>query len=165
MASRRIWLDGRELKPGPSQNVWNHSPDGFNWGYGGSGPAQLALAVCLALTGDRDVALLLHQPFKRSVIAIVPQHDIDIWFDWDLTRQPMWTFLGRLCIEAIPEPAIEAKPGNPATQERSEGVFVRQAGLARACRGCPHKTRRVGSGGCEGCIWNGVLEEDEHASV
>ncbi len=21
------------LMPGPSQKVWNHSPDGFNWGY------------------------------------------------------------------------------------------------------------------------------------
>lgn len=27
-------------------NLRNHSPDGFEWGYGGSGPAQLALAMC-----------------------------------------------------------------------------------------------------------------------
>jgi Family of unknown function (DUF6166) len=25
--------------------IANHSPDGFEWGYGGSGPAQLALAI------------------------------------------------------------------------------------------------------------------------
>lgn len=28
-------------------NVRNHSPDGFNWGYGGSGPSQLALAILI----------------------------------------------------------------------------------------------------------------------
>jgi hypothetical protein len=27
------------------QDIRNHSPDGFNWGYGGSGPSQLALAI------------------------------------------------------------------------------------------------------------------------
>ena len=30
------------LKPERSQRVKNHSPDGFNWGYAASGPAQLA---------------------------------------------------------------------------------------------------------------------------
>ena len=36
-------------------NVRNHSPNGFEWGYGGSGPAQLALAMCLeVLAGEPD---------------------------------------------------------------------------------------------------------------
>jgi len=26
-------------------DLFNHSPTGFEWGYGGSGPAQLALAI------------------------------------------------------------------------------------------------------------------------
>ena len=30
----------------------NHSPTGFSWGYGGSGPAQLALAICADVFGD-----------------------------------------------------------------------------------------------------------------
>jgi hypothetical protein len=30
----------------------NHSPTGFEWGYGGSGPAQLALAICADVLGD-----------------------------------------------------------------------------------------------------------------
>ncbi len=80
-ADRRVWLDGRELLPGPSQRVYNHSPDGFNWGYGGSGPAQLALAVCLRLTGDRDLSFVLYPDFKWRVIAGLPL-DFDIWFDW-----------------------------------------------------------------------------------
>lgn len=42
-----VTKDGQTLSPDKSQKVWNHSPDGFNWGYGGSGPAQLALALLL----------------------------------------------------------------------------------------------------------------------
>lgn len=57
------------LDPGPSQKVWNHSPDGFQWGYGGSGPAQLALAILLDVTGDEALSVRLHQDFKRDKIA------------------------------------------------------------------------------------------------
>lgn len=63
--------DGKDsiLDPGRSQKVWNHSPDGFQWGYGGSGPAQLALAILLDVTGDEDLSVRLHQDFKRDKIA------------------------------------------------------------------------------------------------
>ncbi|MCK4554525.1 hypothetical protein KAU19_06245, partial [Candidatus Parcubacteria bacterium] len=44
---RTVWLDGYQLSPKKSQLVINHSPDGFAWGYGGSGPAQLALAILI----------------------------------------------------------------------------------------------------------------------
>lgn len=57
------------LMPGPSQKLYNHSPDGFNWGYGGSGPAQLALALLYDVTGDRDLSLSLHQFFKFDHVA------------------------------------------------------------------------------------------------
>lgn len=46
----------------------NHSPTGFEWGYAGSGPAQLALAILAHHSGDRT-ALLLHQIFKQDVVA------------------------------------------------------------------------------------------------
>jgi hypothetical protein len=45
-----------------------HSPTGFAWGYGGSGPAQLALAILLKFVDERT-ALELHQSFKREVVA------------------------------------------------------------------------------------------------
>ena len=35
----------RELTPALSHGIRNHSSSGFEWGYGGSGPAQLALAI------------------------------------------------------------------------------------------------------------------------
>jgi hypothetical protein len=47
----------------------NHKPSGFEWGYGGSGPAQLALAILADCLCDDTVALALHQDFKWAFIA------------------------------------------------------------------------------------------------
>ena len=47
----------------------NHSPDGAEWGYGGSGPAQLALALLADATGDDELAQRYYQRFKREVVA------------------------------------------------------------------------------------------------
>jgi len=66
--SRRVWIDGVELLPDESQKMRNHSPDGFNWGYTGSGPSQLALAIMLHCT-DKEVAGDTYQDFKREVVA------------------------------------------------------------------------------------------------
>ena len=72
-----VWLDGKQLDPGPSQKVHNHSPDGFSWGYGGSGPAQLALAIMLKLTGKPDG----YQKFKWDVIAKIPLRTFETEFE------------------------------------------------------------------------------------
>lgn len=54
----------------PRLDLQSHSPCGFSWGYGGSGPAQLALAMLAHHFGSDDVrAVRLHQPFKRCAIA------------------------------------------------------------------------------------------------
>ena len=58
-----------ELSIGPSIKLINHSPTGFNWGYGGSGPAQLALAILLNFTGDKEKALAHYQDFKWDFVA------------------------------------------------------------------------------------------------
>lgn len=47
----------------------NHSPDGFEWGYCGSGPAQLALALLADALGDDDEAGNLYQEFKRRFVT------------------------------------------------------------------------------------------------
>lgn len=36
---------GRSYPLADARHIRNHSPSGFEWGYGGSGPAQLALAI------------------------------------------------------------------------------------------------------------------------
>ena len=57
------------------QRITLHSPTGFQWGYGGSGPADLALNMLydyLLRThrkGAKDIALDLHQSFKWDFIA------------------------------------------------------------------------------------------------
>jgi len=42
-----VTRDGVILSPERSLKKRNHSPTGFNWGYIGSGPSQLALALLL----------------------------------------------------------------------------------------------------------------------
>lgn len=64
--------DGTALDPGPSLAVRSHSPTGFAWGYGGSGPAQLALALLLDRTGDPGRAARHYQAFKRDMVARWP---------------------------------------------------------------------------------------------
>ena len=50
-----------------------HSPDGFEWGYCGSGPAQLALAILADHLSDDRQALDMYQRFKWAVIAGLPR--------------------------------------------------------------------------------------------
>jgi len=71
METMAVFLNGKQLNPQKSQEVWNHSPDGFCWGYSGSGPAQLALAILLEFTSE-DNAVKLHQSFKSEVISALP---------------------------------------------------------------------------------------------
>jgi Family of unknown function (DUF6166) len=67
-----VSVTGKELCPKRSQLLFNHSPNGFEWGYGGSGPAQLALAILLDLTNDAALSLKLHQLFKKEFIETAP---------------------------------------------------------------------------------------------
>lgn len=61
-------LKVENVDPAPSQALYNHS-EGFEWGYSGSGPAQLALALLLDATRDKEVALKFHQEFKERFVA------------------------------------------------------------------------------------------------
>ena len=68
---KKLLPDGEstELSPKPSQKLRNHSPDGFQFGYGGSGPAQLALALLLDATSDPGEAQEYYQSFKWDQVA------------------------------------------------------------------------------------------------
>ncbi len=74
-----------ELPLGPSLKLFSHSPDGFQWGYQGSGCAQLALAILLDMTGNPALSVALHQEFKRHLIAtsskrlVITEPDIRRW--------------------------------------------------------------------------------------
>jgi Family of unknown function (DUF6166) len=55
----------------PGYRYVNHSPTGFEWGYTGSGPAQLAFAILLCHFNAPGPALLFYQDFKDQVIAMI----------------------------------------------------------------------------------------------
>jgi hypothetical protein len=63
----------------PLRHIPRHSPTGFEWAYSGSGPADLALAICAdAMRSERD-AERVYQAFKSRVIANLH------WDRWSLT--------------------------------------------------------------------------------
>ncbi|WP_323174709.1 DUF6166 domain-containing protein [Natrialba sp. PRR66] len=61
--------DQQQLTPERSLELANHSPSGLEWGYGGSGPAQLALALLLDYTDNEEVALEVYKAFKTEVVS------------------------------------------------------------------------------------------------
>jgi Family of unknown function (DUF6166) len=75
-----VTVDGGPLNLAPSLDIWCHSPTGFDWGYSGSGPAQLALAILLDVTAAEWVAVALHQRFKAELVAKWDRKE-----DWTLT--------------------------------------------------------------------------------
>ncbi|MEI8288159.1 MAG: DUF6166 domain-containing protein [Verrucomicrobiota bacterium] len=74
-----VTVNGRRLNP--RLDLWNHSPTGFEWGYGGSGPAQLALAILADHCRNDEQSLNFYQRFKWAVIAELPHRS------WILTSQ------------------------------------------------------------------------------
>lgn len=69
LSTRQVFIDGVELDPKAGQEIINHSPDGFMWGYGGSGPAQLALSIVLFITNS----ITGYQNFKWEFVAKLPK--------------------------------------------------------------------------------------------
>jgi hypothetical protein len=66
----KIILPDGAIRPLPLRlDLVNHSPTGFEWGYAGSGPAQLALALLADALRRDPSATVLHQSFKFKVIA------------------------------------------------------------------------------------------------
>lgn len=67
--------------------IVRHSPDGFEWGYEGSGPAEFALNILSCYVGKEE-AYKHHQAFKRRFISPMKEQggtikrlDILAWLD------------------------------------------------------------------------------------
>jgi hypothetical protein len=86
----RIVVNGKVLTPARSLRIANHSPTGFSWGYVGSGPAQLALALLLDYFGDREKALNLYHDFMYEVVSRWPMDS-----GWTLTGEEIETVCAR----------------------------------------------------------------------
>lgn len=70
------------------RSIYKHSPTGYNFGYGGSGPADFALNVALAAGVHADIAYHHYQSFKWAVVAIeqsdrlvIPRETVIAYFD------------------------------------------------------------------------------------
>jgi hypothetical protein len=66
-----VTINGRPLNL--RLDLYNHSPSGFEWGYCGSGPAQLALALLADHLGNDEQAFNLYQRFKWAVTVELPR--------------------------------------------------------------------------------------------
>jgi hypothetical protein len=75
-ATSDVYLNGDLLEPYTSMKVRNHSKE-FSWGYAGSGPAQLSLAILLIYL-PLNFAEAIHQQFKMyTVIKWATEFDFD----------------------------------------------------------------------------------------
>ena len=74
-----VYIDGARISTANSRRLRDHAPDGgVSWGYHGSGPSQLALALLLHFGAADKEALMFYQEFKREVIAPLPPNDFSI---------------------------------------------------------------------------------------
>ena len=89
-----ISCDGNimDLDPAASRAIQDHSPDGFDWGYDGDRPAQLALAILLDVTDDAAIALEHYKKFKSAYVV----H----WENtWELSSEDVRTWLLTVDVE------------------------------------------------------------------
>ena len=93
---QRIEEDGRRSPLPLRLDLDNHSPDVFAWGYGGSGPAQLALALLADVLDDDAEALRLHMRFKWRVTARLAIDE-----GWTMTRDQVLEHVGAIRAEAL----------------------------------------------------------------
>lgn len=74
-----VFVDGEILDP--KFDLINHSPDGFEWGYCGSGPSQLAFAILWDFLEDKTLTPYLYQKFKFDVISHLAEDEFTLTGD------------------------------------------------------------------------------------
>lgn len=121
-----VTVDGRRLWPSLSWKVRNHSPTGFEWGYNGSGPSQLALALVLdALNGtmpDREVearALACYVWFRWATVACWEE-------SWTITAGEIRAWVDRFEREHTAEP--EPRPDDDGEADTPIELVVGKEG-------------------------------------
>ncbi len=125
--------DGRPPRPlDPRLDLRRHSTSGLNWGYGGSGPAQLALALAADATGDDDRAREVYQQLKFRLVAGLPADG------WTLTQRDVLDAVaaiergraGKSDDPTAPEPDFDGAP--TALTRRIDAHLVALAACAGA---------------------------------
>ena len=57
----------------PRLDLFDYGATWFEWGYGGAGPSQTALAVLAHATGDDAYALRWHPDYMAEIVAELPK--------------------------------------------------------------------------------------------
>lgn len=82
-------IDGDQIQP--LKHIVRHSPDGFEWGYGGSGPAELARCILIDYFGGGidgiSEAGAYYQDFKWDKIATIHTEE------WQITEAEIKAWL------------------------------------------------------------------------
>lgn len=126
-----IVVDGSTQRPlDPRLDLQNHSPTGFAWGYNGSGPAQLALAILahhflttstLVVTAlkkkEADArALALYQRFKAKALATAPSGVV-----FEISSEDVERIVGELEREEKGGPVYAGEGGSQESEARKRG--------------------------------------------
>ena len=78
-----VHQEGQPRRPlDPRFDLRRHA-DGLNWGYGGSGPAQLALALAADVLGDDEAAQGVYQRLKFKLVGHLAKDG------WSLTEEQL----------------------------------------------------------------------------
>jgi hypothetical protein len=75
-----VTVNGQPLDP--RLDLENRSPTGFECGYVGSGPRQLALAILADFLGEDELAVRLSWRFMEEIIAGLPRDR-----EWQITSE------------------------------------------------------------------------------
>ncbi len=97
-----VTADGRPLPE--HYEVKRFTKYGFEWTYEGESPQQLSLAILYDYLGDKERAILLSEPFMKTVIANLDN-------DWKLTGEEIDAFV-RAKAESAYHPCGTCKMGN-----------------------------------------------------
>jgi hypothetical protein len=99
MATRKVFIDGIELPADESAQVRRHTlPPEFCWGYAGSGPAQLALAIMLRFCKSQEEAVLFYQDFKFDIVSVLEGDfilSVEAVKEWIEAKRTKWNGVQR----------------------------------------------------------------------
>jgi hypothetical protein len=91
----------------PRLDIANKSPDGLEWGYSGSGPAQLAIALIADACGAEYAFPPIFQRFKERIVARLPKEG------WKLTMIEVRAVVTDICGEVDLWPALAVEDASP----------------------------------------------------
>lgn len=120
-----------------------HSPDGFAWGYAGSGPADLAYSILLTEIGEEPTPPVYLQ-FRDEVVALLPDRSFRLGADvvWE------WIEANRSLVEAelfekIPAPGGAGGPAMAITDGDVPDGAATKACASAVVRACEQAWREI----------------------